>query len=163
MEETLTSNPSSPKRPPLGIYTSRCDDKGRVRLPREFEEYLKTLPDQEFFITTLDGRIGRIYPISVWMENERILAEDTEDPEAAEDIAFMAHHWGSVSTVDGQGRVLAPPDLRRELGIENDKVYLRFYNGAIDIYSEAVSKQRLQHATEAIPSKLPELKKRGLK
>lgn len=163
MEEPLTSNSSLPPRPPLGIYTSRCDDKGRVRLPKEFEEYLRTLADQEFFVTTLDGRIGRIYPISVWMQNEKILAEDTEDPEAAEDIAFMAHHWGGVSAIDGQGRVLAPPDLRRKLGIENDKVYLRFYNSAIDIYSEAVSQQRLQHATEAIPSKLPALRKRGLK
>jgi MraZ protein len=163
MDEPLTPNQPAPKRPPLGIYSSRCDDKGRVRLPREFEEYLKTLSEQEYFVTTLDGGIGRIYPISVWMENERILAEDTVDPQGAEDIAFMAHYWGGVSALDAQGRILAPPGLRRKLGIENEKVNLRFYNGGIDIYSEAMSERRLERASGTAPAALPEFRKRGLK
>lgn len=161
MEESL-SQPGS-ARPPLGIYSSRCDDKGRVRLPKEFEEFVKTFPEQQFFVTTLDGDIGRIYPIQVWMENEKILAEYTEDPQAAEDVAFMAHYWGSVSGIDGQARVLVPPGLRRKLEIEDQKVNLRFYNGAIDLYSEAASVRRLQRATEAAPTSLPALRKRGLK
>ena len=161
MEES-PSQPN-PARPPLGIYSSRCDDKGRVRLPREFEEFVKTFPEQEFFVTTLDGAIGRIYPIQVWMENEKILAEYTEDPQAAEDVAFVAHYWGSMSGVDGQARVLVPPGLRRKLEIEDQKVNLRFYNGAIDIYSEAASEKRLQRATEAAPTSLPALRKVGLK
>jgi len=160
--EESPSQPN-PARPPLGIYSSRCDDKGRVRLPREFEEFVKTFPEQEFFVTTLDGAIGRIYPIQVWMENEKILAEYTEDPQAAEDVAFVAHYWGSMSGVDGQARVLVPPGLRRKLEIEDQKVNLRFYNGAIDIYSEAASEKRLQRATEAAPTSLPALRKVGLK
>jgi MraZ protein len=161
VEESLSQPDSA--RPPIGIYSSRCDDKGRVRLPREFEEFVKTFPEQQFFVTTLDGDIGRIYPIQVWMENEKILAEYTEDPQAAEDVAFMAHYWGSVSGIDGQARVLVPPGLRRKLEIEDQKVNLRFYNGAIDLYSEAASVRRLQRATEAAPTSLPALRKRGLK
>ena len=161
MEESLSQPDSA--RPPIGIYSSRCDDKGRVRLPREFEEFVKTFPEQQFFVTTLDGDIGRIYPIQVWMENEKILAEYTEDPQAAEDVAFMAHYWGSVSGIDGQARILVPPGLRRKLEIEDQKVNLRFYNGAIDLYSEAASVRRLQRATEAAPTSLPALRKRGLK
>jgi len=163
VEETLTPTQPGPNRPPLGIYTSRCDDKGRLRLPKEFEDFVRTFPEQEFFVTTLDGDIGRIYPIAVWMENEKVLAEYSEDPQAAEDIAFMAHYWGAVSTLDGQGRILAPPGLRRKLEIENEKVNLRFYNGAIDIYSEAASERRLQRATESAASNLTALRKRGLK
>ncbi|MGC9969012.1 MAG: hypothetical protein ABSE56_00340 [Bryobacteraceae bacterium] len=161
MEESL-SQPGS-ARPPLGIYSSRCDDKGRVRLPKEFEEFVKTFPEQQFFVTTLDGHIGRIYPIQVWMENEKIFAEDTDDPEGAEDEAFLAHYWGSVSGIDGQARILVPPGLRRKLEIEDQKVNLRFYNGAIDLYSEAASERRLQRATEAAPTNLRALRKRGLK
>ncbi len=161
MEESPSSN-SSP-RPPLGVYSSRCDDKGRLRLPREFEAFVKTFPEQDFFITTLDGDIGRIYPIQVWRENERILAEYTEDPQAAEDIAFLAHYWGAVAALDSQARLLVPPNLRRKLEIENQPVNLRFYNGAIDIYSEAASEKRLARATGALPANLPALRKRGLK
>ena len=154
---------SSQLNPPLGIYSSRCDDKGRVRLPREFEAYVKTFPDQQFFVTTLDGDIGRIYPIGVWRANEKILAEYTEDPKAAEDVAFMAHYWGSLSGIDGQARILVPPGLRRKLEIEDQKVNLRFYNDAIDIYSEAASDRRLKRATEGAPTNLPALRKVGLK
>ncbi len=149
--------------PPLGIYTSRCDDKGRVRLPKEFEDFVRTFPEPEFFVTSFGGDIGRIYPIAVWRNNERILAEYTEDPQAAEDIAFLAHYWGAVSGLDAQGRVLVPPVLRRKLEIESQPVNLRFYNGAIDLYSEAASARRLERATEAAAQNLAALRKRGLK
>lgn len=148
---------------PLGIYTSRCDEKGRVRLPKEFEDFVRTFPEPEFFITSFDGDIGRIYPIAAWRENEKILAEYTDDPQAGEDMAFLAHYWGAVSEVDGQGRLLVPPVLRRKLGIEAQPVNLRFYNGGIDIYSESASARRLERATEAVARNFAALRKRGLK
>lgn len=134
-----------------------------MRLPKEFEEFVRTFPDQEFFVTTLDGDIGRIYPIEVWRENKRILEEAGEDHQAAEEIAFVADYWGSVSGLDGQARVLVPPALRRKLGIENQPVHLRYYRGAIDIYSEAVSEKRLAQAAGQMPASLAALRKRGLK
>jgi DNA-binding transcriptional regulator/RsmH inhibitor MraZ len=150
-------------RQPLGTYSSRCDEKGRVRLPKEFEDFVRTFPEQEFFVTTLDGSTGRIYPIGVWRENLKVLEEATEDSQAAEDIAFTADYWGSVSGIDGQGRVLVPPKLRRELGIENQPVNLRYYRGAIDIYSETVSEKRLAEASSRRADNLAALRKRGLK
>jgi len=152
-----------PVRPPLGIYSSRCDDKGRVRLPKEFVEYVSTFAEQEFFVTSLDGNVGRIYPIEVWRENLRILAEYTEDPQAAEDIAYIADTWGAVSGLDAQGRILVPPALRRKLEIEDQKVNLRFYNGAIDLYSEAAHEKRLERAAASVAAALPALRKAGLK
>ncbi len=134
-----------------------------MRLPKEFEEYAKTFAEQQFFVTSLDGDIGRIYPIEVWRENLRILAEYTDDPQAAEDIAYIADTWGSVSGLDSQGRILVPPALRRKLEIEDRKVNLRFYNGAIDLYSEAAHEKRLQRATAAAAAALPALRKAGLK
>jgi DNA-binding transcriptional regulator/RsmH inhibitor MraZ len=153
----------NPARPPLGIYSSRCDEKGRVRLPKEFEEYAKTFPEQQFFVTSLDGDIGRIYPIHVWRENLKILAEYSADPQAADDLAYIADTWGSVSGLDAQGRILVPPALRRKLEIEEQKVNLRFYNGAIDLYSEAAHEKRLQRATASAAAALPALRKAGLK
>jgi MraZ protein len=162
VEESLNQAP--PARPPLGIYPSRCDDKGRVRLPKEFEEYLRTLPDPEYFVTSIDGgSVVRVYPIETWRQNASILENYEEDPDAAEDIAFMADYWGAVSGIDGQGRVLVPPVLRRQAGIEDQKVFVRFYNSAVEIYSEAESERRLQRATEAVAANLRALRKKGLK
>jgi DNA-binding transcriptional regulator/RsmH inhibitor MraZ len=154
---------NSPVRPPLGTYSSRCDEKGRVRLPKEFEDFVRTFPEQEFFVTTLDGAIGRIYPIAVWRENLRLFDEAEQDQQAADDLAYMADYWGSVSGIDAQARVLVPPKLRRELGIENQPVHLRYYRGGIDIYSEAVSERRLAEASSRLAENLAIMRKRGLK
>ncbi len=161
MEEA--PNQGSPVQPPLGIYSSRCDDKGRVRLPKEFEDFLRTFPDPRFFVTTLDGRIGRIYPIQVWQENQRILEEFDENPDSAEEIGYLADRWGGVAQVDGQGRMLIPPDLRRKIEIEDKKVFIRYYRSAVELYSEAESERRLERASQALAANLPALRKKGLK
>jgi bifunctional DNA-binding transcriptional regulator/antitoxin component of YhaV-PrlF toxin-antitoxin module len=97
------------------------------------------------------------------MDNENVLAGFDENPDAARDIAFLAHYWGGVSTIDGQGRVLVPSELRRKLAIEDQKVNLRFYKGAVEVYTEAESERRLARATEALGANLTTLEKRGLK
>jgi len=150
-------------RPPLGIYTSRCDDKGRLRLPKEFEDFLRTFPEPEFFVTSLDGSIARIYPIRTWMENQKVLADFEEDPAMAEDQGFLADHWGGVSTIDAQGRILVPPVLRRKIGIEDQKVNVRFYRSAVEVYSEAESERRLERAMNAPPASRTALLRKGLK
>jgi MraZ protein len=152
-----------PALPPLGIYSSRCDDKGRVRLPKEIEDFLRTFPDPQFFVTSLDGRIGRIYDIQTWRENQKVLEEYEEDPDAAEYIGYLADRWGGISTIDAQGRLLIPPDLRRKIEVENQKVFVRYYRSAVEIYSEGESERRLQRGNEALPVNLPALRKRGLK
>jgi MraZ protein len=149
-------------RQPLVVFSSRCDDKGRLRLPKELEDFLRTFPEPEFFITSLDGRIARIYPIRTWMENEKVLAGFKKNPKAGKEIAFLAHYWGGMSTIDSQGRILMPQELRRKLGIEDQKVNLQFYNGALDVYSEKESEQRLASATQALEANLDELEKEGL-
>lgn len=149
-------------RPPLGIYPSHCDAKGRLRLPKEFEDFLRTFPEAEFFITSLDGNIARLYPIQTWMNNEVVLAGFSENQKAAKDIAFLAHYWGAVTTIDGQGRVLVPPVLRRKLGIEDQKVNVRFYRGAVEVYGEAESERRLERAMAALEENLDALERKGL-
>ncbi len=159
--ETPDSNQQA--RPPLGIFQSRCDEKGRVRLPKEFEDFLRTYSEPEFFITSMDGSVVRVYPISLWRENLKVLAEFREKPKAAASIRFMVDFWGGVSTIDSQGRVLVPPVLRRDAGIENGKVYLRHDNGAVEIYSEEYSERRLAEAKAALAENLEILQQKGLK
>lgn len=133
-----------------------------MRLPKEIEDFLRKCPDPEFFVTSLDGNIARIYPIRTWMENEKVLAGFTKDPKAARNIAFMAHYWGGVTTIDGQGRILIPPALRRKLAIEDQKVNVQFYKGAVEVYSEAESERRMASAMVGLDGNLDALEREGL-
>ncbi|HWR50414.1 MAG TPA: hypothetical protein VN428_04880 [Bryobacteraceae bacterium] len=145
--------------PPLGTYTSRCDDKGRVRLPKQLEEYLRVLPDKQFFITTMDGSIGKIYPRSVWEDNRKAFAKNKR---LAIEISRYADHYGSLTEIDNQARVLLSPELRRKLGVENQPLYLRYDNEGVEIYSEATQDASLRRAEEIAPTVLPELYELGV-
>ena len=154
----------TPVEPPRGFFPAHVDDKGRLKLPVNFQQYLSSLGDQKLFVTSIDGRTARIYPISVWEQNENVLAEQaSEDPEAADDIGFMANHFGAEAKVDPQGRVTLPTGLRRELSLENQEVRLDCFRGGIGIYNLAEYEARLRHASENLAGKLTAMKKKGFK
>lgn len=154
---------SAPVEPPRGIYPGRVDEKGRLKLPAAFQQYLEALGEKRVFVTTLDVRIVRIYPISKWKENEIFFEATSQDPEAAEDMAFIANDFGGDSELDGQGRVLIPTELRRTLGIENQPVWLDVYKGRINVYGKEIYEERKRRAMEGLTDKLRLLEKAGLK
>jgi MraZ protein len=150
----------TPVEPPRGVYPARVDEKGRLKLPVNFQQYLG---NEKLFITTLDTRIARIYPISVWEQNEKLLFDQTDDTDAAEDLAFVANHFGADGDIDSQGRILLPTELRRALNLENQPVRLDYFQGAINVVSEPVYEERQKRAMADLGEKLKAMKKKGLK
>lgn len=153
----------TPVEPPRGIFPARVDEKGRLKLPTIFQQFLGRMGEEKVFITSLDLRIARIYPISVWKENEILFQSATDDPDGASDVAFIANDMGADSELDSQGRVLMPSELRRMLAIENQPVWLQCEKGRINVYSREVYEQRKQRATENLADKLRALEQKGLK
>ena len=149
--------------PPRGFHQARVDEKGRLKLPSVFQQYLGELGEKKVFITTLDLQTLRLYPISVWKENEKLFENAAQDTEYADDVAMVAQHYGADSEVDGQGRVLVPQELRQELKIENQPVWLGNEKGVIAGYGEAVYQDRLGGAKSRIGTAVGAMKKRGLK
>lgn len=124
------------------------------------ERFLK---GQELFVTSLDGRIGRIYPLPLWQKQEQLLADDTENPKWADDLMLTADKYGGAADVDGQGRVMVPTTLRRKMGIENQPVKLRHFNGVILIYSETAFEEDDQRAETNQEEKVDAFRRKGLK
>jgi MraZ protein len=149
--------------PPHSIAQARVDDKGRLKLPSEFLEYLKKLGVDNVFITTLDMEQGRIYPISVWKSNENLFANAGDLAENAEDVAYIAKYYGGDSGIDAQGRILLPTELRRKLNAESQPVWLDVYNGRINFVTKNVHEARLHRAQANLPEKVKSLDKKGLK
>ena len=149
--------------PPHSIAQARVDDKGRLKLPSEFLEYLKKLGVDKVFITTVDRELARIYPISVWKANENFFANAGDLAEMAEDVAYFAKFFGGDSEIDAQGRVLMPATLRRELALESQPVFLDCYNGRINVASKAVHDARFHRAAANLGEKVKALEKKGLK
>src|SRR3979411_853502 len=124
------------------MYPARVDAKVRLKLPVGFQQFFLGLPEKKLFVTSLDRRIGQIYPIANWRETKKFLYGQTDNSQPARRIAFNAQDLGADSEMDSQGRVLLPPEMRRELGIENQSVRLFHYKSRIEILSETVYQER---------------------
>ncbi len=144
------------------MYPSRLDDKGRLKLPVAFQEYLNSLPEKKLFVTSIDGRIARIYPIAVWRENEAFFEEYREDPRKAKMAAFIANDLGAEAEMDSQGRVMFSPELRRDLKIENQSVRIFAHKRRIEVLSEAIYEERKREAMQMTEDDLAKLEAAGL-
>jgi MraZ protein len=147
--------------PPHSIAQASVDEKGRLKLPAEFLEYLEALKVTKVFITTFDQRQARIYPIAVWKVNEALF-ENSADP-AAERLALLAKAYGGDAEIDKSGRVLLPAKLREALDLEKQPVCLDVYHGRINVVSKKIHDERMQLALASMSEDLKTLEKMGLK
>jgi MraZ protein len=146
------------------MLSARVDEKGRLKLPVDLQEYVKKYGSEQTFITTLDLRMGSIYPISVWRENLKLLDSIHDDhEESAAQLAFLAREMGGDASLDGQGRVLLPQTMRTELKLEDTTVRLDVYKDVIRVYSEGVYEEERQRARTNLVDKLRALRMQGLK
>jgi MraZ protein len=149
--------------PPHSIAQARVDDKGRLKLPAEFVEYLNKVGADKVFITTIDLQLARIYPIPVWKGNENLFANAGDLAELAEDVAYIAKYFGGDSEIDAQGRVLMPALLRKQLEMESQPVWLDCYNGRINVAGKSIHEARFHRAMANLSEKVKTLEKKGLK
>jgi MraZ protein len=149
--------------PPRGTLSGRVDEKGRLKLPAAVVEYLEALGEKKVFITTLNVSTALLYPISVWRETENMLQESGDDADIRADVAFVANHYGEDADIDGQGRVLLPTTLRRELDLEKDDVHLLCFKQRIEIFGSKVYEERLSRAKMNLADKVSALEKKGIR
>ncbi len=163
MEPESQSGTASSIEAPRGTLGGRVDEKGRLKLPAAMVQYLEAIGERKVFVTTLNLQTALIYPISVWRETEKMLQESGDDADTRADIAFVANHYGEDVEMDGQGRVLMPTTLRRELDLEKDDVSLLFYKQRIEVFGSKVYAERLAQAKTNLAEKVVALQKKGLR
>ena len=164
VEQEALTKPSPPPSTPNGIHAARVDEKGRLKLPVKFQEYLKGLGDPPLYVTTLDERIARIYPMPEWADVKRKFEEaEGEQFDSAQQLLWMSDLYGDDGALDDQGRVLVPTTLRRKLGIENQPVYVKAFRGHIQILSKELVEQRTANARTGVDEALKAHERAGLR
>lgn len=153
---------------PTEIFQARVDEKGRLKLPADIQRYLNEVfvlegSAPKVFLTSLDRRTVRIYPTSVWKQNEILLDQETELSEDAESLVFMAKDLGGTSEIDSQGRVLVPSALRRMLKLENEPVWLNCYKSRINMLGKEVYEEMQAKYLESPIERLRKFERKGLK
>jgi len=91
------------------------------------------------------------------------MENDTDNPDAADDITFMAKDLGGTCEMDGQGRVLIPARTRELLKMESEQVFLDCYKGRVNVQTKEVYERRQERARQNLTDKLRRLEQKGLK
>ena len=104
-----------------GNAPAKIDDKGRLKVPNAFRAVIQKDHGSELFVTSLTGQSVRIYPMPVWLEVERRLAQVPSINPARQRFLDRVNFFGQVAELDPQGRVLIQPRLR-ESALMNGEV-----------------------------------------
>ena len=133
-----------------GVQTGSVDDKFRLKMPAAVRNSL--MADYEnpgVFITSLDGKEVRVYPLAEWEAVERKMAQAEDgsslDGALKKKIMLRANHFGADGSLDNQGRILIPGSLREDSGMRGE-VQLQWFRNHILVLSADAYQSRLAAA-----------------
>jgi MraZ protein len=107
-----------------GNHPTRVDEKGRLKIPAEFKRVIDEKYGQQFYITSLDGKVAQLYPFEEWERIEQKLAGlSTFNPTKKKFLARV-NYYGQQVEMDGQGRLLMPQLLREAAQIKGEVAVL---------------------------------------
>ena len=128
-----------------GNYLATVDEKGRVKIPSDFLAELRKA-GSKFYVTSDTGEYARIYPMKVWEEIEKKLANLSSHNSARQKFLARTNYFGQVVEVDGQGRILIPPVLRESAQMKGEVDVF----GTLD-YLEVMNHTRLLDELKSSP------------
>ena len=130
-----------------GNYTARIDAKGRLKIPTAFRRYIEDKHNSTlFYVTSLTGESAQLYPLAEWeLIEKRLALLPTRDP-ARLKFLDRTNYYGQESAIDGQGRLLIHPLLRKSAGLMGDVAVLGYLE-----YVEVWDLERFQQCLLANP------------
>jgi len=103
-----------------GNHPARVDDKGRLKVPAGFRSAIEQQYGAELFVTSVTGEYVRVYPMAVWLEIERKLAEVPSTNPSKLRFLDRVNFFGQSAAMDRQGRVVLPQMLRESAAMTGE-------------------------------------------
>jgi transcriptional regulator MraZ len=111
-----------------GNHPARVDDKGRLKIPNGFRSVVDSQYGPELYVTSVSGEYVRLYPMAVWLEIERRLAEVPSTNPSKVRFLDRVNFFGQAVSMDRQGRVVLPQMLRESAAMVGEVSVLGLQN-----------------------------------
>lgn len=108
----------------IGSFNHTIDAKGRLFIPAKWREDLGSV----FIVTKGFGKCLFGMSLAQWMVlSEKLAALPMTDDDAQDFVRYLSS-WATDCDLDKQGRILIPPKLREEAGLEKDTTLIGVTN-----------------------------------
>ncbi len=111
-----------------GNHPARIDEKGRLKIPNGFRSLVESQYGPEIFVTSVTGDYVRLYPMAVWLEIERKLADVPSTNPAKQRFLDRVNFFGQALAMDKQGRIVIPTLLREAAAMAGEVSVLGLQN-----------------------------------
>ena len=111
-----------------GNATATVDDKGRLKIPSGFRAFIDASWGSDFYVTSLSGESGLIYPLPVWQEIEERLAQLPSFDPTKKKFLDRTNYYGQLASADKSGRILVPTLLRESAQMTGEVAVLGSLN-----------------------------------
>jgi len=95
-----------------GNHPTRVDEKGRLKLPADYKREVDEVYGAQFYITSLDGKRAKVYPLKSWEAIEASLQKMSPMDPVRKKFLDVTNYYGQMAEMDGQGRLLIPQLIR---------------------------------------------------
>ena len=104
-----------------GRYQHTIDRKGRVSIPAKFRDALASYGDQAGQLIVVPNEHSlEVHPLEEWQRIEdKLNAQPMFTPEVRQ-LSRLYMSRAKDAALDGAGRILLPPDTRKQAGLEKD-------------------------------------------
>ncbi len=103
-----------------GHCPTRLDEKGRLKLPADFKHEIDKSYDGQFYVTSLDGKVIKLYPLREWEAFEQKVRDSAASYEAKEKFSDVTSYYGQQVGLDAQGRLTIAEWLRNRFGLKGE-------------------------------------------
>jgi len=103
-----------------GSFQIRLDEKGRLKMPADFKHEIDSKYDGQFYLTSLDGEVIKLYPLQEWQVIEDRAARQPISNRAVQKFLETTSYYGRTVAMDGQGRLTIAESLRNKFGLNGE-------------------------------------------
>ncbi len=126
-----------------GINSVNLDAKGRIALPVRQRENLNILSGSNLVVTVDHQETCLLlYPLAEWERLQDSLMRRSNVRRKARQVQRMLLGYASDVEVDGNGRILIPPELRKYAGL-NKRLILLGQGNKFEIWDDELWQQRM--------------------
>jgi MraZ protein len=138
-----------------GNHPTRVDEKGRLKLPADYKREVDEQYGAQFYITSLDGKRAKLYPLKSWEAIEASLQKMSPMDPVRKKFLDVTNYYGQMAEMDAQGRLLIPGIIRK-LGPVEEEVQVIGRMSYLEVVREEVLEAQLKKTAQPMPISLSE-------